>query len=526
MEFRHRNYCIMKYLICLYLQGFSAEIRCMPMVNRLLMLLVVLSAAGSLLGAASSPNRYIVQLAPTAQSAEIEKAAGAAKKTFGGAVGHRYRRAIQGFSITLPANVPMETLYKLPGVILVEPDIKLFLMVQTIPTGIRRINALRSPVADIDGIDKRVDIGVAVIDTGIDLNHPDLNVAGGRHFFSENVGASSHSFEDDNYQDTDGHGTHVAGIIGALDNTFGSVGVAPGARIWALKVFDDAEEGASTRDIIAALEWVIQNADQIQVVNISLGGTGTSHSFRTAVQNTVAAGVVVFASAGNAAEDVYGADGIFGTSDDTIPASFPEVAAVSALADRDGLPGGLGSTSTFGPDDSFANFSNFSASVVSDNPVVSPGAAIDLIMPGTFIYSTHLNGSYKTLHGTSMASPYAAGLAALYIAANGRANDAAGVYAIRQALINAGSAQTSPRGLKTLNDRDIFFENLGYIIPADFNDDGFVDVLDLATITAAWTATDLDPFFCSRCDIHLPPDGVIDLADIAEFAAYWLVGYD
>ncbi len=72
------------------------------MVNRLLMLLVVLSAAGSLLGAASSPNRYIVQLAPTAQSAEIEKAAGAAKKTFGGAVGHRYRRAIQGFSITLP----------------------------------------------------------------------------------------------------------------------------------------------------------------------------------------------------------------------------------------------------------------------------------------------------------------------------------------------------------------------------------------------------------------------------------------
>ena len=125
-----------------------------------------------------------------------------------------------------------------------------------------------------------------------------------------------------------------------------------------------------------------------------------------------------------------------------------------------------------------------------------------------------------------MASPHAAGLAALYIAAHGRATNAAGVYAIRQALIDAASSQTSPRGLTTHNDPDTNPERIGYIIPADFNGDGRVDPLDLAILMAAWLAAEQDAEFCRLCDIHLPPDGVIDINDLSEFAAYWLVGYD
>ena len=92
----------------------------------------------------------------------------------------------------------------------------------------------------------------------------------------------------------------------------------------------------------------------------------------------------------------------------------------------------------YGEDDSFATFSNFSRTVVADNQVTSPGLAIDLLTPGVNILSTWKDGSYKTMSGTSMASPHAAGLAALIIAADGPATDAAGVYAIRQALIDRG----------------------------------------------------------------------------------------
>ena len=471
------------------------------------------------------PDRYIVQFEPTVQAVRFDQLVLSAERATGGLRGHTFRHALRGFSITLPANVPVERLRNLPGVRLVEPDRKMYLTAQTIPTGVWRINAHRSPIANINGIDQRVNIGVAVVDTGIQPDHPDLNVIGGRRFYSEYRGLFLRQFQDNNYHDNQGHGTHVAGIIGALDNNFGVVGVAPGVRLWSLRVFNDAGESYLT-DLVAAIDWVVQNADAIEVINISLRGEGYHNALHSAIQNAVAQGIVVFAGAGNDAKDIYGADGIFGTDDDVVPAAFPEVAAISALADRDGLPGGLGGPTGFGPDDSFATFSNFSASVVADNPVDSPGAAVDLMMPGTRIRSTDLNGSYSEKWGTSMASPHAAGLAALYIAANGRPTDAAGVYALRQALINSGSAQTSPRGLKTLNDNDGFHENLGYIIPADFNDDGVVDENDLAMLITAWLTTEQDEAFCRRCDIALPPDNAVDIRDLAEFTRYWLIGYD
>jgi uncharacterized protein YjdB len=134
------------------------------------------------------------------------------------------------------------------------------------------------------------------------------------------------------------------------------------------------------------------------------------------------------------------------------------------MVDTDGIPGGLGSSTGYGSDDSFANFSNDSHSVVAGNPVTSPGKAIDLLMPGVNIYSCYMNGGYATGSGTSMASPHAAGLAALYIASNGRATSASGVYVIRQALIDAGIAQDDDegRGLYLQNDFDGYKENIGW----------------------------------------------------------------
>lgn len=124
----------------------------------------------------------------------------------------------------------------------------------------------------------------------------------------------------------------MAGTATALDNGWGVVGVAPGARLWAVKVLDASGSGYLS-DVIAGIDWVTQNAGDIEVANMSLGWQGNSVSAREAIQNSVAYGVVYVVAAGNDSEDVYGSDGIFGTSDDFEPASYPEAATISAFTD-------------------------------------------------------------------------------------------------------------------------------------------------------------------------------------------------
>jgi subtilisin len=109
----------------------------------------------------------------------------------------------------------------------------------------------------------------AIIDTGIDTGHPELNVVGGTNC----IGGSS--FNDDN-----GHGTHVAGIAAARDNTNGAVGVAPGARLWAVKVLNASGSG-STSQIVCGIDWVTARASTIEVANMSLGGSSPLGSIST-----------------------------------------------------------------------------------------------------------------------------------------------------------------------------------------------------------------------------------------------------
>jgi len=411
-------------------------------------------------GAAEERGRYIVVLHGSASSTAV---AADHERAHGAQVTHVYEHALNGYAAQMTSRAA-EGIESDPRVDYVEPDLPVAAFAQTLPSGINRINADLSPTAKINGVDERVDVDVAVIDTGIDLDHPDLNVVASTK--CSGGGPFSKKCTDGGGDDDNGHGTHVAGTVAAKDNDIGVVGVAPGARLHAVKVLDSRGSGY-TSWIIAGIDWVTARASTIEVANMSLGGSGYTSSQHTAIKNSVAKGVVYMVAAGNEGKDVYGADLKFGTSDDTQPAAYPEVSTISALADTDGVPGGLKDVTvsfrncTESKDDSFACFSNYSQ-VATNNPVTSSGAKIDMMLPGFRIYSTWPNGGYNTIDGTSMASPHAAGLAALYVAANGRATSASGVYSIRQALINASQSQIGTNGLTTHDDPDLNKEGIGW----------------------------------------------------------------
>lgn len=300
-----------------------------------------------------------------------------------------------------------------PRVALVEPDYVVTAYAQTNPTGIQRIGTLSNTQANINGSEEAVNVDVAVIDTGIDLDHLDLNVVA-----NVNMLNASKSGDDDN-----GHGSHVAGTIGAKDNTIGAVGVAPGSRLWAVKVLDSKGTGSMSA-IIAGIDYVTSHASDIEVANMSLGCTCTSLALNQAIDRSVAAGVVYTVAAGNDAKD----------SKSFSPANHGSVITVSAIADFNGLVGGgAGSTCYNDVDDTFANFSNY-------------GAPVDIAAPGVCIYSTYKNGGYATISGTSMASPHVAGAAALYLASRAKPVNASEVAVVKTALINAGISQSAAGG--------------------------------------------------------------------------------
>jgi len=294
------------------------------------------------------------------------------------------------------------------------------LSTQITPPGIVRIGATRHPkFGNTRGI------GVGVIDTGIDP-HIELNVVGRVDFSGEGGDF-----------DGAGHGTHVAGIIGAINNDIGVVGVAPGVDLYSIKCL--GSDGTGTYEgIIAGLDWATQNADKIAVVNMSLGGVGYLQSLHDAVKAAEAAGILVCVAAGNDGfRDIYGYDKVWGNGDDFTPSDLPEALTVSAMYDIDGYAGGAA-----GPgDDQMAGFSSFSTTVVPWNPVNSPGAGIDLAAPGMNILSTYKGNAIAILSGTSMATPHVTGMAALYMLLHGRAHNADEVHAVRQGLINEGQAQ-------------------------------------------------------------------------------------
>jgi subtilisin family serine protease len=338
------------------------------------------------LKSASVAKSYIVVLNDVELNAELsnlkgyemrqqaaKKAAEKVMKRVGitdGELGFVYGTAIKGFSVKI-APGQLKKLQDDPSVKYIEENQVVTLVIpelrinakptkptappsETIPWGITRVNGGVSGVGKIAWI----------IDTGIDLDHPDLNVstALGKSFV---VGITSP--DDDN-----GHGSHCAGIVAAKDNDIGVIGVAAGATVVPVKVLN--RRGSGTYDaIIAGVNYVASAGKAGDVANMSLGG-GVSEALNNAVIAAAAKGIKFALAAGNESTSA--------TTKSPASANGPNIYTISAMASGD----------------VWASYSNFG------NPPV------DFCEPGSSIYSTYKGGGYATLSGTSMAAPHAAGL--------------------------------------------------------------------------------------------------------------------
>jgi subtilisin len=353
------------------------------------------ASPGSAAPTQGATKRYVVAL--KGNVADPGAVAVQHSRAYGAQVSHVYRFAVKGYAATIPSD-RVASLRADRAVQFVSADTEMRAFDQMLPTGVNRVNA-ESKTNRGTGVD------VAVIDTGIDLDHPDLaaNIVGGTNC---SRGGKR------NYDDGHGHGTHVAGIIAALDNGIGVIGVAPEAKLWAVRVLDSKGVGP-TSDVICGIDFVDSQSPAkggpITVANMSLGGWGSddgncgnsdSDAMHLAICRAVADGVTFAVAAGNSGMDLQ----------QFRPAAYDEVITVSALADSEGQSCALGSATTWAPDDTFATFSNYATSSSDLNHLVAA--------PGVGIYSTYKDGTYATLSGTSMASPLAAGAAALYIASH------------------------------------------------------------------------------------------------------------
>jgi subtilisin len=364
-----------------------------------------------LLDPASAPGRGAANRAAAADVAAA----------FGITPRHIYGTAVFGFVATVPP-AAVQALTRNPRVLSVEPErlreraIELDGLAtqsssQVLPTGINRIEVDWNPTVSTDGSGQViVDADIAILDGGIDPSHPDLNVAGGQNF----VGGARNKWDV-----ADDHGTHVAGTVAALDNGFGVVGVAPGARVWSVRVC--GPRWCTDGDIIGGIDWVAEEKASGRVnfaaANFSITSDDSDNDCSSPANATHAAicgladtGVPFVMAAGN---------------NGRLKVPYPVAFAVSALRDLDGMAGGQGGWG----DDELAGWSNY-------------GEKVHIAAPGYSILST-IPGGYGTMSGTSMAAPHVAGAVALYLHANdlGPASNAVGVEAIKAAIIGAALPQ-------------------------------------------------------------------------------------
>ncbi len=303
------------------------------------------------------------------ERAEANRAASQA----GGRANHVYSNSIHGFSASMSASAASQLRSRNPNIAYCEQDQEVA-AIQSGPFDFRVLGKPAPPsqppqstpwgVARVNG-GSGTPQGVAwVIDTGIDLDHPDLTVDANRsvNFVSR----------DSSPDDLNGHGTHVAGIIAANNNSIGVIGVTPGATVIAVRVLDRRGSGSNS-DVIAGVDWVAGHGSSGDVANMSLGG-GISTALDQAVVNAAATGVKFTLAAGNESQSA--------TLHSPARAEGPNVYTVSSFARVD----------------TWSSFSNFG------NP------PIDWAEPGSSIPSTYKNGSYATLSGTSMAAPHLAGI--------------------------------------------------------------------------------------------------------------------
>lgn len=299
-----------------------------------------------------SKERFVVTFKNGINKSALKKVNGSVK---------REQKHLKSVSVTMSRS-EAASLKTDADIISIEPDIQLRATAQNIDWGMTAVNATYAWNSGYTG----KGVKIAVLDSGIDTHHEDLTVADGVSFVDYTT----------SYNDDFGHGTHVAGIIGAKNNSLGIVGVAPDADLYAVKVLDQTGTGYLS-DVIAGIDWAIDN--DMDIVNLSMTTDVDSFALRQAVDEAYAKGVLLVASAGNTGT----ADG----SGETVqyPAKYGSVISVGAM-------------------DQSNQRAAFSAT----------GGDLEVVAPGVGINSTYKNSSYRQLSGTSMGSAFAAGILAVY----------------------------------------------------------------------------------------------------------------
>jgi subtilisin len=399
----------------------------------------VFALATVCLGVASTPPAsagdpgYVVVLHDSVRDSAAE--IGDLQRRDGVAPQHRYASALKGFSAQLTdqqaARLRLEpaVAYVLPDATFQAAGTEALAAGDAVPVGIRRVGAATTALAH-----RAANSAVAVLDTGIDLANADLNAIGGINCVRTGKPA----------QDDNGHGTHVAGIIAGRNNGSGVVGVAPGTRLYAVKVLGSNGSGTLSQ-VLCGIDWVTANAPglNIAVANMSLTGGGANDGNcgrsnkdpeHQAICNSTTRGVTYVAAAGNGSTTLAGA----------IPAAYPEVLTATAMSDSDGAPGGLGAAPSCKKgerDDSYATFSNYAVSATDQAHTVAA--------PGTCVVSDARRGGTAMYWGTSQAAPHVAGAVALCLGNGGAAGPCAGqapAQVIARVRSDAAAAATVSNG--------------------------------------------------------------------------------
>ncbi|MGG3004700.1 S8 family serine peptidase [Geobacillus stearothermophilus] len=329
------------------------------------LMLAAAAAPARAVGAGTAANSLAVNVIVVFHQQIDEQAV----ETLHGRITKRFD-VLPAVAASIPASA-VELLRRWPGVDYVQQDTTVAIDSQAANWGVAETKAAVMHTRGITG----KGVKIAILDTGVDLHHPDLSVAGG---------ACLLSYCPNSYQDDNGHGTHVAGIIAAKDNNIGSVGVAPEASIYALKVLDRYGEG-NVSTILAGIEWAIKH--QMDIINLSLAAPEDVPVLKEAVEKAYKSGILVVAAAGN--------NGHANGAGDTVeyPAKYDSVVAVAAV-NQDHVR----------------------------MPYSATGAAVEMAAPGEGIYSTvpvsldpdGRHDGYTYMSGTSMAAPFVSGVLALY----------------------------------------------------------------------------------------------------------------
>ena len=365
-----------------------------------LVFMAVLAVPG-VSGAAPSPGTgrpdpYIVVLK---DGIDPGQAAEEHARRLGAEVGHLYRAALNGYAARIPAGRLAE-LRADPRVDYVEADGAVATTAQTLPWGINRIDADVSSTLAGNGSGSVGTTTAYIIDTGVSA-HADLNL----------VAHGNWTGDGKNY-DCNGHGTHVAGTVGAKDDANHVVGAAPGVAVIGLKVLG-CDGGGSMSNVIAAVDWLTGNAKKPAVANMSLSGEAL-RSLDDAVRKSASTGVLYVLAAGN---------------------SGANACNYSPARAGAGTNNGIVTVAATDSSNREASWSNY-------------GSCVDIWAPGVSIVSTYNNGGTATMSGTSMASPHVAGAGGLYLSRNATVSPATAEATLKANVLSPGTASKDGRAIK------------------------------------------------------------------------------